>query len=846
MVDSVDLMNSQPPKVAPPIFDAIPNRLREMNNWVGWRYGWREDQDKPTKIPLNLNLGGKASSKSPATWASFELARQRYEQYGAANPNGLMAGVGFCLSDDLVGIDLDHCRDAETGVIEPWAVAIINAIDSYAEVSPSSTGIRIFALGRLPAGRKRTGKGHPHAIEMYDQTSPRYLTVTGRHLEGTPDEPQERTEELARLHAEIFPSDAQDADDPEQPQALITLDRPVTEELVQGILAVAFAASNGQKFRKLWERRWEDEYPSESDADLALASLLAFYVGPDIQKLDEVFRASPHYQNKDHSHQRKWEREDYRSGTLEKAVSGRCEFYKWKKSVELEVPEVMLDAWGVDEEQIEYALRQGPETEESVPPDPPAAVTAPPPHAEPKTAVEIPLPAARDMTDLGNALLFERLFGVDLRWVKQWRKWIRWTGHYWEPVEPEVIIAQYVHPMVRTTMIDLAKQIDDDDYRKKWLGWAISSNSAHRVKAMLEMAQARMMVKVEGLNSDPYLFATRNAIIDLRTCEPIPARREQWITILSPVEYNPEAACPIFQQFLAEVLVNEDDTPCPEMIEYLQRAFGFCLTPSVAEQVFFILWGVGQNGKSTLMDVICKVLGDYAIAGSESLYFEGRDRSNNEDEARLYGKRLCVTSETKQATHFSEPKIKRLTGGDRITASYKYQSQFEFSPTHKLFLCCNDKPKFNVDDPAIVRRIKLVPFYHVVPPEERDNHLPEKLQAELSGILNWMLAGLRQYNSGRNLQDQFTPEIMRLAKDGYLAECDRIGDFIDECTATDPTMLTPKDDIYQRYRTWAEDNGLRPYAKANLGPLLEKRGWQESRTKEGRYWVGHRLKAATP
>ncbi|MGE5612422.1 MAG: hypothetical protein ACM359_24455, partial [Bacillota bacterium] len=577
------------PQPEPPVFQVVPQRMTRMNNWVGWRYDWREGQDKPTKVPLNLNSGGKASSKAPATWASFELAQQRYERYGAGNPRGLMAGIGFCLSDDIVGIDLDHCRDAATGVIEPWAVAILNALDSYTEVSPSGTGIRIFALGKLPEGRKRTGKGHDHAIEMYDKTSPRYLTVTGRHLEGTPDDLVERTEELAKLHAEVFPPGAQDEDDPEaDSQEDSTLDGPVTEELVQAILAVAFSASNGQKFRKLWEGQWDGEYPSESDADLALASLLAFYTGPDLEKLDGVFRASPYYQRKDYSHQKKWSRADYRQNTLEKATAGRSEFFKWKKSVDVELPEELADAWG------EYALKQG-FPEKPVPDNPAATPAKPrtaaalPPHAasapEPETVTTIPLPTARDMTDLGNALLFERLFGHDLRWVRQWRKWIRWTGHYWEPVEPEVVIAKYVHPMVRTTLIDLAKRIEDDDARKKWLGWAISSNSAHRVKAMLEMAQARLMVKVESLNTDPYLFATRNAILDLRTCQPIPAAREQWITTISPVEYDPEATCPTFQRFLAEVLVHENETPCPEMVEYLQRAFGYCLTPSVAEQV---------------------------------------------------------------------------------------------------------------------------------------------------------------------------------------------------------------------------------------------------------------------
>jgi hypothetical protein len=297
-----------------PICDHIPNELKTRKQWVCWLLKKIESPNgkppkKPfTKIPICPNTGKNASTTEPITWTDFGIAWDYYEAFAE---NGSIHGLGFILRDDLIGVDLDGCRDANTGKIADWAQKIIDLLNSYTEISPSGTGIRIFCKGEpQPKGSNRR-KGD---IEIYDHNSPRYLTVTGWHLEGTPREIENRCEELERLYEQVFGK----------------IDQKPLEELaihpapssVKKILDVAMAAKNGGKFAKLWEGEWEGDYPSQSQADLSLCSMLAFYCGNDPEKIDLAFRESKLYRDK-------WERDDYRERTIEKALSGCTEFYRW-------------------------------------------------------------------------------------------------------------------------------------------------------------------------------------------------------------------------------------------------------------------------------------------------------------------------------------------------------------------------------------------------------------------------------------------------------------------------------------------------------------------------------------
>ncbi len=312
-------------KMMKPFYDGIPVELKEEKSWVNWkteRVKASRNGSKPyTKVPMAV-MGGKASTTDPNTWAAFELVRKNFEAKSAQDGKGALDGIGLVLRGDLVGLDLDHCRDRESGQIEPWAAEIVESIGSYTEVSPSGTGLRIICRGRIPGPRRRNG-----SVEMYDESSPRYLTITGLHLEGTPTTVERRQEPIEHIyHKYLEPKKDKDG-----PSTAVSTAPDVD---LEALFDVALAGKNAPKFVGLWNGNFQRHgHPSQSEADLALASMIGYYVGPDPDRIDTCFRRSELYRDK-------WERVDYREGVLEKAMAQES-FYDW----------------GPDESQLEEIVR---------------------------------------------------------------------------------------------------------------------------------------------------------------------------------------------------------------------------------------------------------------------------------------------------------------------------------------------------------------------------------------------------------------------------------------------------------------------------------------------------------
>ena len=300
--------NGKPVMLAP-IYGNIPQEMRERRQWINWKLS---RNPKPTgkqwtKIPLDPKTRHKAATTRDITWADFDPACQRYEQYAAQEGKGQCEGIGYILRGDHVGIDLDDCRDPQTGEIDQQALDIIRRIDSYTEVSPSGTGIRIICRGKLPPGARRKG-----TVEMYDESSPRYLTITGHVLDGRSDI-HDRQAEIEAVHAEYLGTETTEETKP-------TPACDVPEDLdTDQVLEKASTARNGERFSKLWRGEWQGDYESQSEADLALAGDLAFWCGPDPDRIDAMFRQSGLYRDKCNR---------IGADTIRKAMR-REDFYDW-------------------------------------------------------------------------------------------------------------------------------------------------------------------------------------------------------------------------------------------------------------------------------------------------------------------------------------------------------------------------------------------------------------------------------------------------------------------------------------------------------------------------------------
>ncbi len=281
---------------------SIPKELRELPNWVAWRLEQRKGEEKPTKVPINPHTGKLASSTNPQTWTPFYRALKAIEEAPA------LEGVGFVFTDTpYTGADLDRCRDPETGTIEPWAQAVIDRLKSYTELSPSGTGVHIFIRAKMPGSGRKKGP-----LEIYDNG--RFFTVTGKHLAGTPLTIEDRQVELEALHDENFPP-APATNGSRGPQPVNATD----EELIKK----ARMARNGAKFDRLWRGDWS-EYGSQSEADVALCEVLAFWTGADPDRIDHLFRASGLYRDKWDEHRGA---ETYGAITIGRALAWTGETY---------------------------------------------------------------------------------------------------------------------------------------------------------------------------------------------------------------------------------------------------------------------------------------------------------------------------------------------------------------------------------------------------------------------------------------------------------------------------------------------------------------------------------------
>jgi putative DNA primase/helicase len=444
-------------------------------------------------------------------------------------------------------------------------------------------------------------------------------------------------------------------------------------------------------------------------------------------------------------------------------------------------------------------------------------------------------------TDTANAARLVAKYGDVSRWVGTWDKWLIWDEKRWmidKELRIELLAKQIAAGLWSEIGAAVAKGNLDKDTIGAMASFAKISNSANGIRNMVALARSEpgVPIGIEDLDTDPWVLNVENGTLDLKTGELREHRRDDFLTKLAPVTYDPAATCPLWIEFLQTIFDAND-----ELIGYLQRLAGYNLTGVTEEHILPFLYGIGANGKSTFAETLLKLLGsDYAMKAAPDLLMAKRGESHPTDRADLFGKRFVACIETEDGRRMAEALVKEITGGDRIRARRMREDFWEFTPTHHVWLAGNYKPTIVGTDIGIWRRIKLIPFDVVIADDEQDKQLPSKLADELPGILNWALEGCLEWQQN-GMQE---PDIVQVATKEYADEMDDIGQFLDEECELSPEVTAPATELFQAYLT--ANPGISMTQKS-FGASLRRRGFEKARITKGinkakHGWKGLRLR----
>ena len=438
-------------------------------------------------------------------------------------------------------------------------------------------------------------------------------------------------------------------------------------------------------------------------------------------------------------------------------------------------------------------------------------------------------------TQLGNAKRLVAEHGANFHYVPEWKSPIVWNGTRWV-IDQHIAMERLAKETVRNLYRQAAK-ITDDKRRADFLRFCKSSESRGHRESMVKdtYSEPGVAVSLDQLDANPWRFNVRNCTIDLKSRKRVKHCREDLFTQLAPVKWVRDAECARWLKFLNQIFDGNE-----ELIAYVRRAIGYSLTGDVGEKAVFVLYGGGNNGKTTLLETIRHVLGDYAgQIRINTLMTKRSDESasHRSDIADLKGKRFVTSSEVDHGQRLSEAQLKYLTGMGRIKTNRMRKDGFEFDPQFKIFLDCNHKPIVRGTDNGIWNRIHLIPFEVEIPSEEIDTSLPRKLRAEASGILRWALKGFADWReNGLNV-----PQTVKEATAGYRCEMDVVGRFLEECCDINGSLKTKTSNLYLAYSSWCDQNGHHPMSNNAFGRELTRRGFEQKKS-SGRWWVGIGLK----
>jgi putative DNA primase/helicase len=400
-----------------------------------------------------------------------------------------------------------------------------------------------------------------------------------------------------------------------------------------------------------------------------------------------------------------------------------------------------------------------------------------------------------------------------------------WLGKSWRKDE-----TYYAFDLARRLCREAADECADTKAKK-----AIASAKAVAATVHLARADRRLAATPEQWDADPWLLNTPDGVVDLRTGHIRPARSEDYMTQMTAV--GAIGDCPRWKAFLYQIMSGN-----AEMVAYLQRVCGYCLTGDTTEQAMFFGYGRGANGKGVFLQTVSHILGDYCkIAAIETFTETNNDRHPTEL-ARLHNARLVTATETEGGRNWAESRLKLLTGGDIITAHFMRKDDFEYVPRFKLLFSGNHKPSLRNVGVAMRRRINMIPFAVVIPESDRDSQFADKLKPEWSGILKWMIEGCLDWQK-RGLDP---PDDVKNATADYFTIQDSFSLWLEECCQRDPNAWAATTALFASRKAWAERTGVRYGDIKTFCEAMTDNGFAWKHTKKGNGYVGLRIAEDPP
>jgi putative DNA primase/helicase len=458
---------------------------------------------------------------------------------------------------------------------------------------------------------------------------------------------------------------------------------------------------------------------------------------------------------------------------------------------------------------------------------------------EPGTRVAL-LPGRFNCTDLGNAERLVATYRDEIRYCPQRKKWLNWDGKRW--LWDDVgIIERKAKRAVRAIMAE-ADGLDERQ-AQALRSWSFKSEDSKRIKAMVALAQTEdgIPILISELDRDPFLLNAGNGTIDLRDGSLREHRKSDMMTRTTGVDYVFGERSELWDRVLSEACGGDQ-----ELSTYIQTVAGYSLIGTPLERAFFFLHGPPGTAKSTLLDALHAAMGDYAEPSDfDTWLLKTQVGGNRGDLVRLAGARLVTSSEAKPGAKWDEAIIKKITGGDALTYSAKYENEVSFRASFSLLFAANDAPSAREDDDGFWVRMKRIPLTHQIPVEKQDKHLKLKLQKpkHARAILSWAVAGAARY-----LADKQFPSCAAVEKStaDYRSDLDHFAEFLHDCCTIEDGARYDRDALMHAYQDWGKVVGRKSLLQAKaVAEKLRARGMGEGKSAGRRYWSGIRKQEAT-